>query len=119
LGVVDKRVALRALLAPHAKDLVAKVIEMAKAGDAAALRMCLDRLIPIPKARDEPVQVPGFTDSPAECGRMVVNAIASGELTPEQGSAIMNSLTSQARIIEVDEIEQRLRKLEEAHAKTG
>lgn len=30
-GIRDKRVAMRELLAPHAEELVAKVVEMAKA----------------------------------------------------------------------------------------
>ena len=57
-GVQDRRVALRELLVPHAKELVAKVVEMAKAGDAAALRICIDRLIPPVKARDDAVKLP-------------------------------------------------------------
>ena len=54
-GVADKRVELRSLLEPHAAELVRTVVELAKAGDGAALRLCLDRLIPTLKARDEPV----------------------------------------------------------------
>ena len=50
-GIRDKRTALRALLEPHAPALIAKAVEMAKAGDATALRICLDRLIPPAKSR--------------------------------------------------------------------
>jgi hypothetical protein len=45
-GAKDKRTELRALLRPHAEDLVAKAVELAKAGDTTALRICIDRLIP-------------------------------------------------------------------------
>jgi len=57
---------MRDLLLPHAPELVAKVAEMAKDGDAAALRICLDRLIPPAKAKDDPVSLPTLTDSLAD-----------------------------------------------------
>lgn len=118
-GIPDKRSSLRALLEPHAKDLVAKVVELAKDGDVSALRICIDRLIPVPKAKDEVVTLEGFTDSPAECGRVVLAAVGDGSLTPEQGSTIMGTLSSQARIVEVAELEQRISALEAAQAKKG
>ena len=45
-GARDKRTELRSLLEPHAKDLVEKVVELAKGGDTTAIRLCLERLIP-------------------------------------------------------------------------
>src|SRR5438128_11745199 len=57
VGIRDKRVALRELLVPHADELVAKVVEMALAGDAAALRICIDRLKPAAKSKDDPVSL--------------------------------------------------------------
>jgi len=54
-GAKDKRAALRTLLEPHAQELVTKAIELAKSGDTIGLRLCLERLIPPVKARDEPV----------------------------------------------------------------
>ena len=116
-GIRDRRVAMRDMFIPHAEDLVAKVVEMAKDGDAAALRICLDRLIPPAKAKDDPVSLPGFTDSLAENSRIVVRSLAAGEVTPEEAGAILQSLASQARIIEADEIEQRLTALELAVGK--
>ena len=59
-GIPDKRVALRALLEPHAAKLVQKVIAKALKGkgDTTALRICLDRLIPTVKPRNETVRFP-------------------------------------------------------------
>lgn len=45
-GSKDKRTELRALLEPHAPALVQKAVEQALDGDTAALKLCLDRLIP-------------------------------------------------------------------------
>ena len=118
-GIRDKRTAMRELLVPHAPELIAKVVEMAKDGDAAALRICLDRLIPPAKAKDDPVYLPGMAESLADNSRIVVKAIADGELTPEEGASVLQALASQARIIEADEIEKRLAVLEAAAGKKG
>ena len=68
-GIKDKRTTMRELLLLHAEELVAKVVEMAKSGDTTALRICIDRLVPPVKARDEPVAVPSLTGSLGDRGR--------------------------------------------------
>lgn len=116
-GIRDRRTELHALLMEKAPELIAKVIELAEGGDATALRMCLDRIIPAAKARDDPVHIPGMADSLADNSRVVVKAIADGELTPEEGASVLQALASQVRIIEADEIEKRLAALEAASKK--
>src|SRR5690349_24907281 len=81
-GIKDKRTALRALLEPHADELVANVVEMAKAGDTTALRICIDRLIPPAKAREEPVTLPLSNGSLAEKGQAVLTALGEGAIAP-------------------------------------
>jgi hypothetical protein len=115
-GIRDKRLAMRDLLIPHAPELVAKAVEMAKNGDAAALRICFDRLIPPAKAKDDPVSLP-LTDSLADNSRAVIKALADGDLTPEEAGTVLQALASQVRIIEADEIEKRLAALEQAAGK--
>ena len=104
-GIRDKRTAMRDLLLPHAPELVAKVVEMVKEGNAAALRICLDRLIPPAKAKDDPMSLPTLTDSLADNSRAVIKALGEGELTPDEAATVLQALSSQARIIDADEIE--------------
>lgn len=111
-GTRDKRTALRELLQPHAADLVAKAVELAKAGDTTALRICIDRCIPVIKAKDAPVDLPELTGSLAEQGAAVMRAMARGRITPDEANAVMQVISAQARIIEVDELEKRLAVLE-------
>ncbi|WP_321938248.1 DUF5681 domain-containing protein [Burkholderia cepacia] len=111
-GTRDKRTALRELLQPHAADLVAKAVELAKAGDTTALRICIDRCIPAIKAKDAPVDLPELTGSLAEQGAAVMHAMARGRITPDEASAVMQVIAAQARIVEVDELEKRLAILE-------
>ena len=111
-GIRDRRTAMRALLEPHAQALVAKAVELALAGDGTALRICIDRLIPAIKAKDDSVSLPSLNGSLADQGRVVVEALAEGKLSPEEVSTILQALATQARIVEVDEIEKRVTALE-------
>jgi len=117
-GIKDKRTALRALLEPHADELVANVVEMAKAGDTTALRICIDRLIPPAKAREEPVTLPLSNGSLAEKGQAVLTALGEGAIAPDVATAILQGIAVQARIVEVDEIEKRLTALEGKHGRS-
>lgn len=111
-GARDKRTALRELLQPHADDLVKKAVELALAGDTTALRICIDRCIPAIKAKDEPVTLQGLTGTLAQQGQVVLTALASGIITPDQAAAVMQVISAQARIIEVDELDKRIAALE-------
>ena len=108
---------LRALLDPHAEDLVKKAKDMALEGDMTALRLCLDRLVPPIKIKDELVSVPGLNSSNGlvEQGQAVIDALASSEITPGEAATLMQTVANQARIIEVDELERRITALESKH----
>jgi len=105
---------LRALLDPHAEDLVEKVKSMALEGDTTALRLCLERLVPPIKIKDEPVSVTGLDGNKGlvEQGQAVIDALASSEITPSEAATLMQTVASQARILEVDELERRITALE-------
>ncbi len=111
-GIRDKRTAMRELLVPHAEALVAKAVELALNGDSAALRICIDRLIPAAKAKDDPVSLPPLTGSLADKGRIVIDALGDEKLSPEEAGTILQALATQARIVEGDELEKRIAALE-------
>jgi len=60
-----------------------------------------------------PVRIDGLHGGLATQGAAVVKAMAAGEITPEQASTIMTAIAAQARVIEVDELERRVKSLEE------
>ena len=111
-GIKDKRTAMRDLLTPHAADLVAKCVELAKNGDTTALRICLDRLIPPAKAKDATIRLPLTDGSLADKGQAVLTALGDGELGPDVATAILQAISAQARVLEIDEIARRLEELE-------
>lgn len=115
-GIRDRRTELRGMLLESAPELIAKVVAMARAGDTTALRICMDRLLPPAKAKDDPVPLDGITDSLTANSRRIVRAMSEGHITPEEASTMLGALASQARIVEADEIEKRLAALEQAAA---
>lgn len=112
-GIMDKRVALRALLEPHTPQLVATVVNKALEGDMAAARICMERLIPPIKAQDLPVKIGPLGETLAEQARALVAAAASGRITPDQAASLMSAIAAQARIVEADELARRVAALEE------
>lgn len=115
-GRPDKRHALRKLLEPHAPILVEKAIALALDGDAVALRMCLDRLIPPLRAASLPVALELGGGTLSERGEAIMTQVNAGEVSPEQAHSLLGALASLAAIRAADEIERRVRALEDRHA---
>ncbi len=108
--------AIEALLAGEAETLTRKAIEIAKTRDMAALKLCMDRLAP--PRRDSLVS---FAMPKLACAgdavralAAIVAAVAGGELTPSEASAVSSAVQNFSKIIETVELEGRIRKLEEA-----
>jgi hypothetical protein len=107
--------AIEALLEGDAHEIGRKCIEMAKDGDATALRLAMERICPVRRARIRfnlpPVE--GMGDLPKALSA-VLEAIADGSLAPDEGAAIASALTQQQRMFESVELERRIAALEEA-----
>lgn len=106
--------AIEALLEGEAEELTRKAIEMAKAGDGPALRMCLDRLAP--PRKDAPVcfelpPINSIADAVAASSALL-SAVAGGDVTPDEAARIMSLLTSHKVLVETGEFERRLEILE-------
>ena len=80
-------IAAETLLAGEAEALTRKAVELAKAGDTVALRLCLDRIMPVRKARvrfDLP-ELRNVGDLPQSFAA-IVQLVANGHLAPSEGS---------------------------------
>ena len=102
------------LLADDAEAIGRKAIEMAKSGDLAAIRLCMDRLAPARK--DEPVayELPPI-EKPADsvaATASIVAAVAAGELTPSQAAEVSKVIDIHVRALENKGFDERLTKLE-------
>jgi hypothetical protein len=94
---------------------------MALSGDTTALRLCLDRLLPARKDRPVAFALPPLAtaaDAVAATAALV-EAVASGELTPMEAGELSKLVDSFARAVELREIEARLAALEQARDEKG
>jgi len=91
---------------------VAKAVERALEGDTQALRLCLERLIPPIKSQDLPIQVSIAGETLTEKAESVLQLAESGDLAISEISSLLQSLSTLARIIDVDELERRITALE-------
>jgi hypothetical protein len=106
------------LLEGEADAITRKAIEMAKAGDGPALRLCLERIAP--PRKDRPVnftlpKIETVADLP-KASSALLDAVASGELTPGEAAELGKLLEAHVRAIEVTDLQERLRRLEELQA---
>ena len=105
----------RAMLEPHAEGLIQQVVDLAKGGDMAALKLCLDRLCAPLRPTDRLISIEGLEDCTglSAKGELILDHVAQGEVTPVEASNLMRAISSQARIIEVDELDKRVAELEQ------
>ena len=96
-------------------ELVQRIVADALAGDPQSTTLLINRLCPQPKASYESIQFTIAGDSLTEKASCILSAIADGAVPPDIGSNLLASLTSMARVVEVDEIVRRLDALEAAH----
>lgn len=103
---------LRASISERVPELLTALMERALAGDVGAARLLLERAIAPLKAA-EPAQAITLPDSTlTEQGRAVLASVASGELAPGQGAALVSAIGTLARVTEIDELAKRIEKLE-------
>ncbi len=107
-------IALQHMLDGHGEAITKKCALMALQGDPVALRLCMDRLLaprrePPAKFRLAPVTTAGEVAAAVDA---VLQAVAAGRLTPAEGERIAAILEGRRRVIETEEHERRLQKLE-------
>ena len=104
-----------ALLDGEAEALTRQAVTMALGGDATALRLCLERIVP--PRRDAPVtfDLPRMETArdAAKAAGAVLGAVAHGDLTPTEGAHIMALVETYRRTLETSDLEARLRYMEE------
>lgn len=104
---------LRASIAEHLPEIITRLVTQARAGDAQAARLLLERVLPPMKATEQPVELTLPPDAGLTAqGVAIVQAVADGKLAPGQGAQLLTGLGSLARIREIDELEKRISLLE-------
>jgi polyhydroxyalkanoate synthesis regulator phasin len=104
---------LRNSIATHVPEIISQMVNKAKDGDVQAARLLLERVVPPLKSMEQSVSLmfPENATLP-EQGQIILQSVADGTLTPDQGHALLSGLGSQARLIEITELEERITALE-------
>ncbi|MGI9296539.1 MAG: DUF5681 domain-containing protein [Gammaproteobacteria bacterium] len=90
------RLQARKELEIKAVALVKKAVELALEGDAAMMRMCIDKLLP--NVKDEPVLLPGAKSGKInERMEALFLAVADGEMTPGEALNLSKALQGYAQ----------------------
>src|ERR1700747_512075 len=78
------------LMADDAENIVRAVVNAAKNGDPTAMRLCVERLIPVRKGRPITFDLPDIetaSDITRALG-VIAKAMAAGELTPDEAGTV-------------------------------
>jgi hypothetical protein len=106
--------AVEQLLDGEAETITRKAIELAQAGDMTAIRICLDRLCPPRKDRHVTFTLPKLerASDAVNASAAIVEAVATGELTPSEAGDLARVVDAYARTLEAADFEARLARLE-------
>ena len=106
--------AVETLLEGQAEALTQKAIEKALEGDGVALRLCLERIAPARKDAAVCFDLPAIATAAdtVTASSALLEAVAAGNVTPDEASRIMGLLTSHKTLVEVCELERRIEALE-------
>jgi hypothetical protein len=94
--------------------LIRKAVELALAGDPAALRLCLDRIVGPCRERAIEFAMPAIRSAAdlADAMAALAAATALGEVTPREAAQLGGVVDAYIRAVEATEFDRRLRALE-------
>ena len=106
--------AVEALLEGDAEKLTRVAIDKALEGDGVALRLCLDRIAPPRKDGPIAFDLPPITTAAdtIAASSALLGAVATGEVTPDEGGRVMALLTAHKALVETGDLEARIAALE-------
>ena len=109
-------VALETILQDEAESITRKAIELAQAGDTVALRLCMDRLIPVRKDRPITFTLPEIETAAdlTKATRALLEGVADGEITPSEAAELSKLVDAHVKAIEAVDLATRLSALERA-----
>jgi hypothetical protein len=107
-------VAVEGLMGQYVHQVTARVIERASKGDMVAARLILDRVVPIRRGRPVRLKLPDIVDAASVmvAQALLVSAVATGNLTPEEAEPLSSMLSTYLKTVETVDIDRRLRDVE-------
>lgn len=108
------------LLEGKAEQVMERLISRAKKGDGVALRLCVERLIPLRAARDRAIEIDltaaaGVGDL-VDAAATVITEAAAGRVSLSEAREFMQLLDAQRKLLETQDVVVRLEALERSAA---
>ena len=105
-----------AILQKDADAIIQAVVTAAKAGDPTAMRLCVERLIPVRRGRPITFAMPKLKTATdvGDAISAIAAAMSIGELTPDEAGAVAAVVELRRKAIETTELEKRIAALEDA-----
>jgi hypothetical protein len=102
------------LLNGEAEALTRKAVEMAKAGDTTALRLCLERICPPLKERPVRLALPALTNASDAAAAIaaITAAVAGGKITASEAVNLSSLVTAFSNALKTGDFEARLAAIE-------
>jgi Family of unknown function (DUF5681) len=107
--------ACEGLFEGQAEALTQKAIQMALEGDTVALKICLDRICPVQKSRPVRFALPPINNArdAADLMAAVVEAVAAGQVTPDEAAEIGKVIDAYVRAYQTAEMNEPSTRIEQ------
>lgn len=107
--------AVESLMQGQAEAVAQKAVALALEGDAAMIRVVLDRVSPVPKDKPVTLDLPVMDNAASIPAAMssILAACAAGELTPSEAASLAGLVETHRRALETSELETRIAALEQ------
>jgi hypothetical protein len=117
-GRNKQTLAAEAALFAHAQELVNDLVERAKRGEPAAMRLAMDRILPTGRGRPLPIELPpvrSAEDAQVATGK-IMDALKQGALSAREAGDLINVVTALTRLAGTIEIVKKAARREVAKA---
>ena len=102
---------LRKSIIDDMPEIILTLVGLAKGGDVAAAKVLLDRCCPALKPQAMAINLP-VNGTLAEQGGEIITATMSGQIPPDIGAQLITALSNQGKLIELQELTERLTHIE-------
>jgi Family of unknown function (DUF5681) len=103
------------LLEGETEALIRKLIEKAKRGDTAALRLCIDRIVPPRRERPVNLNLPRLASvhDASSAIAAITSAVVNGEIGTTEAADLVKIIEGFVRAVEATDLQTRLLSLEQ------
>jgi hypothetical protein len=114
-GSRNKRSVFAEMMEGHGEALIKQCQVLAMQGDPTALKLCIDRLVAPCKSSSSRFRLPPLrtVNDLVQALPRIMQEVARGRLSAQEGEAIASMLDSQRRALETEEFEARLKAMEQ------